>query len=85
MAQMVDNNRAVPQPTLISRWNTRHEWQEAELVEVVARAITGVRWDRVEKPNGNTQCRDEYIHYIWTNWLPEAKAAITAIKQHMGK
>lgn len=51
-----------------------------EQIEKVAMAIAGVRWDKIERPAGNTQCRDEYCYYLRSRWLDEAKAAIEAMK-----
>ncbi len=51
-----------------------------EQIEKVAMAIAGVRWDKVERPAGNTQGREDYSYYLKDCWLDEAKAAIEAMK-----
>lgn len=52
-----------------------------DVVERVARAITAYRYDTYEKPTGNTQCKSEYVGYLWTRWENEAKAAIAALQK----
>lgn len=51
---------------------------EAEAVEKAAIAIAGIRWDKVERPNGNTQSREEYAYYLREKWTDEAEAVLRA-------
>lgn len=51
-----------------------------ELYHKVAKAIAGVRWDKIEEPNGNTQSRSDYCHFLAPKWMDEAKAAADAIR-----
>lgn len=53
---------------------------EKEIVDGIAEAIAGVRWDKYERPAGNTQCRTEYAFYLKGAWLDEAKAAYESIR-----
>ena len=51
-------------------------------VERVAKAICSVYYDKNERDN--SQCKSEYVHYIWDKFILEAKAAIAALTERKG-
>lgn len=46
-----------------------------EIIDLMAQAIAGIRWDKIERPAGNTQGREDYSFYLKGQWIDEATAA----------
>jgi len=74
---------AVDRAIAIIREHQRGEiLDDADLTRIVAEAITGVRYDKYEDGK-NTQCKSEYVYYVWDGWKDEAAAAVKALHPYL--